>query len=163
MEAIGEVINSMKEHWILVLTLTIVVLIYLDYISNYTSLKKLGFKGPTPWPIFGHSMFLIFFGKTFHEYFVTARKKYGKIFGFYLLKTPTVVVMDPEILKSVMVKEFESFHDRPVIFLRFLCLHYEKLRSDFTVDIVLGKGTQNVTPNGLLLFVLLLENIDKSS
>lgn len=42
------------------------------------------------------------------------RKFKGKdvLFGFYIFTRPVVVIMDLDLLKNVMVKDFHSFHDR---------------------------------------------------
>lgn len=53
-------------------------------------------------------------GVPLHDVFTKMTKKYGKVYGYYFLKLPCVVVSDPDILKAVFVKDFEKFHDRPV-------------------------------------------------
>ena len=35
-------------------------------------------------------------------------------YRFYLGQTPTVLISDLDLLKEVMVKHFDHFHDRPV-------------------------------------------------
>lgn len=40
--------------------------------------------------------------------------RYGKILGFFEGPYPTLWVTDPEIIKSIMVKDFEHFTDRRV-------------------------------------------------
>ncbi|XP_052250572.1 cytochrome P450 3A9-like isoform X2 [Dreissena polymorpha] len=40
-------------------------------------------------------------------------KKHGKVFGLYTGNKPTMVISDPDIIKHIMVKDFEHFTDRP--------------------------------------------------
>ncbi|KAH3852164.1 hypothetical protein DPMN_094663 [Dreissena polymorpha] len=40
-------------------------------------------------------------------------KRYGKVFGIYLGNVPALVISDPEIIKHIMVKDFDHFTDRP--------------------------------------------------
>ena len=114
MEFLREILNAAREQWIIVTLLLLVILIYWLYQVNYTVLKKLGLPGPPPLPLTGNAMGFIWNAKTWHEVMRKERKMYGKVYGLYLLKTPTIVVSDPEIVKVILVKEFEKFHDRPV-------------------------------------------------
>ncbi len=47
--------------------------------------------------------------------------KYGKTYGRYDGRVPTIVTKDPELIKSVMVKNFDSFH--ATIDARVTCLN----------------------------------------
>ena len=114
MEFLWEILNAAREQWIIVTLLLLVILIYWHYQVNYTVLKKLGLSGPPPLPLIGNAKSLILNAKKLHEELCKERKLYGKVYGLYVLKTPTIVVSDPEILKVILVKEFEKFHDRPV-------------------------------------------------
>lgn len=40
-------------------------------------------------------------------------KKYGRLHKMYIARRPTIVVSDPEIVKQVLVKEFDKFPNRP--------------------------------------------------
>ena len=114
MDILAESWSAAKEHWIILTLLFLAILIYWHYVINFTVLKDLGFRGPTPLPLIGNLLGLVLHGKSFHELQIQHQKSYGRVFGYYLLKTPSVVVSDPEILKVILVKEFDKFHDRPV-------------------------------------------------
>eukprot|EP00794_Sanderia_malayensis_P005402 gene5402-6078_t len=101
------------DHWVLTTVLAVVSFVYLHYITAYGKLRKLGFKGPTPWPVIGTSFDLIR-GKDMHLVLDENVKKYGKLFGMYFFRSPSVVVADIEMLKTILVKDFEKFHDRPI-------------------------------------------------
>ncbi|XP_052227092.1 cytochrome P450 3A21-like isoform X9 [Dreissena polymorpha] len=40
-------------------------------------------------------------------------KRYGKVFGIYVGNVPALVISDPDIIKHIMVKDFDHFTDRP--------------------------------------------------
>ncbi|NXE19085.1 CP3A9 protein, partial [Ardeotis kori] len=72
--------------------------------------KKLGIPGPRPLPFFGTSLeyrkgFLDFDNKCF--------QKYGKVWGIYDGRQPALVVLDTQIIKSVLVKDcYSTFTNR---------------------------------------------------
>lgn len=71
--------------------------------------------GPTPLPFVGNLFDIIKHKGQMHLQFHDYSKKYGRLFtAFFFSKTPSMVVNDPEMLKEMFVKEFQSFHDRPV-------------------------------------------------
>ena len=47
-------------------------------------------------------------------YYQYLQKKYGPVSGFYLGKQPRIIITDVEIVKGVMVKDFNNFMDHPV-------------------------------------------------
>ena len=114
MDIIRETLIAAKEHWVILTCIFLVFVIYWHYVTNFTKLRSLDLSGPTPLPIFGNLLLFIKNADSVHELQRQNQKTYGRVFGFYLLKTPTIVVSDPEILKVILVKEFEKFHDRPV-------------------------------------------------
>ena len=39
-------------------------------------------------------------------------KRYGKIFAVYIGRLPAIVILDPDVLKQILVKDFSSFRNR---------------------------------------------------
>ncbi|NWV68791.1 CP3AC protein, partial [Malurus elegans] len=76
----------------------------------YRTFKKLGIPGPRPLPFVG----------TFLEYRHGVRnfdvkcfEKYGKIWGFYDGRQPVLAVLDPILIKNILVKEcYSNFTNR---------------------------------------------------
>ncbi|XP_030834095.1 cytochrome P450 3A30 [Strongylocentrotus purpuratus] len=59
-------------------------------------------------PIIGNPLFT----SKIPENFVEWNKKYGKVYGTYSFRDPVLVVGDPEMLRHLLVKSFNSFHNR---------------------------------------------------
>ncbi|CAL4199041.1 unnamed protein product, partial [Meganyctiphanes norvegica] len=79
--------------------------------------QRLGVPVPPVTPIIGH--FHHFFSRSNipHLYRDEVYHKYGgdRFNGYYEFFTPTISFGDPEILKSVMIKDFDHFTDRRVL------------------------------------------------
>ena len=118
----GTIMSPAKEYWS---TVTVIVLAFLflatiiHYFIKFTVLKSLGVRGPTPFPIFGHLLEIIWNNRVLHERERDAQRAYGRVYGIYMFNTPIIVTSDPEMLKEIFVKSFNNFHDRLVCMLYF--------------------------------------------
>ncbi|NXM74906.1 CP3AO protein, partial [Serilophus lunatus] len=96
------------ETWVLLLLFVVLLLVYGTW--PYGVFKKLGIPGPRPLPFFGTCLE---YRKGLLEFDSSCYKKYGKIWGFYDGRFRMLAVTDPQIIKSVLVKEcYTTFTNR---------------------------------------------------
>ncbi|XP_040836338.1 cytochrome P450 3A6-like [Ochotona curzoniae] len=91
------------ETWVLVATS--LVLLYLYGTSTHGLFKKLGIPGPTPLPFLGNIMG---YRKSVWNFDVKCYKKYGKMWGWFEGPQPVLAITDPDMIKTVLVKECYS-------------------------------------------------------
>ncbi|XP_020833439.1 cytochrome P450 3A24-like [Phascolarctos cinereus] len=87
---------------LLVLFLT---LLFLYGTWTHRLFKDMGIPGPAPLPFLGN---LLSYRKSFADFDMTCFKKYGKTWGLFDGRQPVLAIMDPEIIKSVAIKECYS-------------------------------------------------------
>ncbi|XP_058141702.1 cytochrome P450 3A8-like isoform X2 [Dasypus novemcinctus] len=91
------------ETWVLLATSLVLVYLYGTY--TFSTFKKLGIPGPTPLPFLGN---LLAYRKGIWDFDMECFKKYGKLWGIYDGPQPVLVIMDPSMIKTILVKEFYS-------------------------------------------------------
>ncbi|KAM4619506.1 thromboxane-A synthase isoform 1-T2 [Polymixia lowei] len=91
------------------LFLIFLVLLYWYSVFPYSVLSRCGIKHPKPSPFLGN-MFM--FRQGFFDPITDLIKTHGRVCGYYLGRKPVVVVADPDMLRQVMVKEFNKFPNR---------------------------------------------------
>lgn len=100
---------------LIILICTVIILWLIMYIKKkYSYFKDRGILHPKPyWPLgnfwkVGLSVHFINRVNEIYRLF----KGSAKICGFYIFTIPVYIILDIEIIKNILVKDFESFHDR---------------------------------------------------
>ncbi|XP_054157185.1 cytochrome P450 3A24-like [Oppia nitens] len=93
---------------------------FLSYIGSYVNLCYLtrnfnywtsrGINGPKPVPGLG-TLWQIFY-KPIGEINLDNYKKYGKIYGVFMVNRPVLTVADPDLIKQMNIRDFHMFVDR---------------------------------------------------
>lgn len=73
--------------------------------------------GPLPLPLIGNA--LEYCG-SMNEAQIRLTKKYGKHFLFYEGPMPCLYISDPDLIKQISIKDFQSFVNRRVIFITYI-------------------------------------------
>uniref|UniRef100_A0A8B9KJV0 unspecific monooxygenase n=1 Tax=Astyanax mexicanus TaxID=7994 RepID=A0A8B9KJV0_ASTMX len=98
-----DIFSYVSVTWSLVVL--VITLLYIYGVWPHGFFKKLGIPGPRPWPFFGTFLSYI---KGFQNFDTECYKKYGKVWGIYDGRLPILMVLDHEMIKSIMVKDCYS-------------------------------------------------------
>lgn len=95
------------------------LVIVLGYFLNQYQLdywKRRGFKQLQPKFFFGDAEKLMKLKLSMGEYYQGLYNNYKKfrIIGSYTSYAPSLVITDPKLVQDIMIKDFTSFHDRPM-------------------------------------------------
>lgn len=106
-------LNSKMVTFYLILLLVTIIFLYLKYV--FTHWKRKGFPFIQPKIPFGN-LDLVATRKTslgvnLHEVYKETKEP---IIGIYLLFQPALLVRDAELVKNILVTDFDSFHDRGI-------------------------------------------------
>ncbi|XP_068886092.1 cytochrome P450 3A29-like isoform X1 [Aphelocoma coerulescens] len=86
--------------WLLLIAFLCLVALY--GIWPYQTFKKLGIPGPRPLPFVGT---FLEYQHGVHKFDQKCFEKYGKIWGIYDGRQPVLAVLDPILIKNILVKE----------------------------------------------------------
>ncbi|XP_053604863.1 cytochrome P450 6B7-like [Plodia interpunctella] len=97
--------------------LSVLIFIYGVYLylkSKHNFWKQKGVKGPEPLPIVGNFGKVLIMQESIRTLCQNAYEQYPneKIVGLYRGYTPTLLLRDPELIKQVLIKDFDLFQDR---------------------------------------------------
>uniref|UniRef100_A0A8C9QEG5 Cytochrome P450 3A n=1 Tax=Spermophilus dauricus TaxID=99837 RepID=A0A8C9QEG5_SPEDA len=100
--------NFSMETWVLLGISLVLLYLYGTYSHGY--FKKLGIPGPTPLPFLGT---ILNYRQGFVNFDTKCYKKYGKTWGIYDGQQPVLFIMEPSIIKTVLIKEcYSTFTNR---------------------------------------------------
>ncbi|XP_070341489.1 cytochrome P450 3A12-like [Equus asinus] len=91
------------ETWVLLATSLVLLYLYGTY--THGLFKKLGIPGPTSLPFLGTVLCYL---KGFWDFDKKCFKKYGSMWGIYDGPQPVLAITDPDMIKTVLVKECYS-------------------------------------------------------
>ncbi|XP_014476505.1 PREDICTED: cytochrome P450 9e2-like [Dinoponera quadriceps] len=103
------------EHWSLLLSIVIGALgIYYYLFKRFNFFKRHGVLHIPPIPVLGTMTPVVFRQISIGEFWQRLYnfRTDAKYYGFYAMTMPIFLVRDPELLKDILVKDFEKFHDR---------------------------------------------------
>lgn len=99
--------------WVLALEIVIVLgwlYLYLNKVYSYWSDR--GVPGPKTIPLVGQIIFR--FTATSPEKELSWARQYGPVFGTYEGLQPTLTVGDPELIRQILVRDFDCFRNRRI-------------------------------------------------
>ncbi|KOB66171.1 Cytochrome P450 Cyp6b29 [Operophtera brumata] len=104
--------------YLLIAFATLAYALYLYFTRTFNHWKSRGIIGPEPFPFFGNLKETALRRKNITDVF---RKFYDefpneKVVGIYRMTTPSLVLHDLDVIKNVLIKDFDVFLDRGVEF-----------------------------------------------
>ncbi|CAG9787817.1 unnamed protein product [Diatraea saccharalis] len=98
----------------LTLLVILISIFFLYYKKKYSYWSNKGVKGPTPWPVVGNFGNIILQKESLDMCIRRIYSKFRaeKLVGIYAGYKPTLLVKDPELVKCVLIKDFDVFNER---------------------------------------------------
>ncbi|KAF9412226.1 hypothetical protein HW555_009211, partial [Spodoptera exigua] len=111
-------VTSTKMFIYLPTLITFICGLYLYFTRGFDFWKVRNVKGPNPIPFFGNYIDVFFRRKHIGVLYHDIYKQYPdeKVVGLFRMMSPTLLIRDLDIVKQVLIKDFESFPDRGVYY-----------------------------------------------
>lgn len=94
----------------------LISVVYLYSTRKFNYWKKKGIPYEKPVPFFGSFKEIAMFRISIGEYMAEVYKKtQGAYRGIFAFDQPYLVVKDPDVIKAILVKDFNYFHDRAIV------------------------------------------------
>ncbi|XP_018404336.1 PREDICTED: cytochrome P450 9e2-like [Cyphomyrmex costatus] len=102
------------EYWSILLSIVIGVISIYYLFKNFNFFKRNGVIHVPPVPIFGSMTSVIFRRMSFFDFILKIYNfnPNAKYFGVYVTTNPIFLLRDPELIKTILVKNFDAFPDR---------------------------------------------------
>ena len=127
------------EYWSILLSIVIGVISFHYLFKNFNFFKRNDIIHLPPLPLFGSTLSMVFRRISIFDFMLKIYNYYpnAKYFGFFFTTTPIFLLRDLELIKSVLVKNFDTFPDRrgfadfndPLLEKNLFSLHGEKWRN----------------------------------
>ncbi|KAJ8718388.1 hypothetical protein PYW08_002625 [Mythimna loreyi] len=144
--------------------ITIFCFLYYFFTRTFNHWKARHVKGPTPIPFFGNFIDVFFRRKHVGVLYSELYNQYPdeKVVGLYRMTSPTLLIRDLDIVKQVLIKDFDYFPDRGVYYSKKQ-LGDNLVHADVRVMKVLRKHLSSVFTAGKLKanFEVLASRADK--
>ncbi|PSN52374.1 hypothetical protein C0J52_06738 [Blattella germanica] len=103
--------------WALLIIAVAILLYYLGTMS-FSHFSKRNIPHPKPVPFLGNMAKTVLKGKSFPDQILEMydETKHHQYAGFYMFQVPILLINDPELIKTITVKDFEYFTDHRVFF-----------------------------------------------
>ncbi|PSN29102.1 Cytochrome P450 9e2 [Blattella germanica] len=103
--------------WALII-ITVVILLYYLGTRTHSHFPKRNIPHRKPVPFFGNMAKSILKGKSFPYQVLEFynEMKHHQYAGFYMFQVPLIMINDPELIKTIAVKDFEYFTDHRTFF-----------------------------------------------
>ncbi|CAG2178449.1 unnamed protein product, partial [Oppiella nova] len=110
---LGSVLGEISQiyEWCLIGLIAAVLAYYhFTWKSALSYWKNRNISGPKPIPIYGNFLSPVLKARPDVE--MEWYKKYGRLFGVFTFEKPGLTVADPELVKQILVKDFNAFRNR---------------------------------------------------
>lgn len=92
----------------------VIFVLYQFFTSTFYFWKSCGIRGPRPIPGFGNLKDVLLGRITLGSYLMKLCNDYKNepLIGIFAMRTPILVVKDPDLIKDIFIKDFSTFADR---------------------------------------------------
>ncbi|XP_015434778.1 PREDICTED: cytochrome P450 6a2-like [Dufourea novaeangliae] len=99
---------------ILCAAVVLFLVFYYYCVSTYDFWKKRGVSGPKPLPFFGNAKDLVFERISLAKFVQSTYETYKHLpmIGIYMCREPLLFLNDPDLIKDVLIRDFNKFADR---------------------------------------------------
>uniref|UniRef100_A0A2H8TQ99 Cytochrome P450 6a2 n=1 Tax=Melanaphis sacchari TaxID=742174 RepID=A0A2H8TQ99_9HEMI len=111
----SDIINYLFDSTTVVgITVAVLTIVYYYSTNTYGKWRELKVPHVPPWPLIGNTFKMITALEHQVETFDRFYKRFAgeKYCGFYQMKTPFLMIRDPELINAILIKDFSNFTDR---------------------------------------------------
>ncbi|XP_076235870.1 putative cytochrome P450 6a13 [Calliopsis andreniformis] len=111
-------LNSAYSVYIVHIVLGIICFVLYKYVTSYNHWSSKGIPGPRPLPFLGTIGSVLLGGPTYTDYLRKVYTQYENepVVGIYNMSIPILIIRDVDLIKDILINNFDNFADRAINF-----------------------------------------------